>query len=140
MTRAQLVFLASAGLFVAMGLVHGGLTLGDLRGARSFAPVDEGVGRAMRGARVRFSPSLDLWRTWLGLHLTHSLGLLAFGSLTAAAALVHWPWVAESVPARAGALAIAFVYAAVAARYFFWAPALGCAAATTGFAFGGFLL
>jgi hypothetical protein len=72
-----------------------------------------------------------VWRSWLGFNLSHSLGLIVFGSVFAALALHDFAWLQTNLAFRWSPVAVALLYALLASRFWFRAPMLaawlGCA-------------
>lgn len=114
-------------IFAALGALHGVLTLRDLSKPTAFTPTDPAVREAMRGARLALSRRAGLWDAWLGFNLSHSLGLLVFGSATLALGLRHSDRFAGGV--QAAVLLVAAAYFVLALRFWFWGPALASGSA-----------
>jgi len=121
---ARLLFLAGALLFSLLGIAHAVLTLRDLRGPRSFAPVDDRVRQAMVEARLRLAPTTTIWKSWVGFNLSHSLGLIVFGGLLTGLAWRNFALVAQSASLQTSAIVVAVLYCWMAIRYWFWVPAV----------------
>jgi hypothetical protein len=125
------LFLSGSAIFVVLGLAHGLLTLRDLASPRSFTPTDPAVRDAMAKAPLAFAPQTTVWQSWLGFNLSHSLGLLVFGAVFGAVALRDFAWLQANPFLRFTPVAVSLVYAILAVRFWFWAPALasalGCA-------------
>jgi hypothetical protein len=126
----EALFLIGAALFTLLGVAHGVLTLRDLSVPRSFTPTDDNVRRAMVEAPLRLAPRTTIWNAWLGFNLSHSLGLVVFGTLLGALALGDFGAVAQNLFLRFGAVAVGVIYLLLALRFWFWAPALLSAAGT----------
>jgi hypothetical protein len=105
----------------AHGVLHGLMTLLDLRRPRFFAPRDRQLIQALRQTSIGLSPRVNFWLAWLGFNLSHSLGLIIFG-----AGLI---WLASvgghPVISGAGAL-VGVVYLILALRFWFWRAAMWC--------------
>jgi hypothetical protein len=121
---SELLFLVGAALFGLLGVAHGVLTLRDLRAPRSFTPIDESLRRAMAETPLRFAPQTTMWKAWLGFNLSHSLGLVIFGTFFAALALRDFDIVAENLFLQPGAVVVGLIYLVLAVRFWFWAPAV----------------
>ena len=131
-------FLVGAALFGVLGVAHGVLTLQDLRMPRSFTPTDENLRRAMAEITLRLAPRTTMWNAWVGFNLSHSLGLLVFGTVFGALALRDFGMVAESLFLRLGAVVVGVIYALLALRFWFWVPAVLSAAGTLCFVVSAF--
>jgi hypothetical protein len=126
----ETLFLVGAALFGLLGIGHGLLTLRDLRVPRSFTPIDENVRRAMAESRLRLAPQTTMWNAWVGFNLSHSLGLVMFGTVCAELALRDFGTVAESPFLRFGSVVVGLIYLLLALRFWFWVPVVLSAAGT----------
>jgi hypothetical protein len=119
------VLLAIGGaIFLALGTVHGVLTLRDVWTPRAFTPTDAAVRVAMQSARLAFDPRVNVWQAWLGFNLSHSLGIVLFGGALLLLAWLHFPVFAASRLLQGVAVVVAATYLALSLRFWFWKPAL----------------
>jgi hypothetical protein len=125
-----MLFLVGAVLFGLLGVAHGLLTLRDVRAPRSFTPTDENVRRAMSEAPLRLAPQTTIWDSWLGFNLSHSLGLVVFGTFFGGLAFRDFGMVADNLFLRSGAVVVGAIYLLLAVRFWFWIPAVLSAAGT----------
>ena len=123
MSASQALLAIAGGLLALLGGAHGVMALRDVVRPATFRPSDDAVLRTMRTSDVAAMPGATLWRAWLGLNLTHSLGLLVFGGLMLALASGEDAWLAAHPGTAAGVVAVAATYVAIAARCFFAMPA-----------------
>jgi hypothetical protein len=121
---SEALFLAGAALFGLLGLAHGVLTLRDLRVPRAFTPADADLRRAMAEAPLQLAPQTTIWQAWLGFNLSHSLGLLVFGTVFGALAWRDFAMVAGNAFLRFSAVLVALIYLVLALRFWFWVPAV----------------
>jgi hypothetical protein len=135
---SKMLFLIGAGLFALLGVAHGVLTLRDLQLPRSFTPTDEQLRRSMAEAPLRLAPQTTIWKAWLGFNLSHSLGLLVFGTFFGALAWHDFGVVAENPVLRFSAVGVGLSYLALALRFWFWVPAVVSAAGTACFVLSAF--
>jgi hypothetical protein len=133
-----MLFLAGAALFGLLGVAHGALTLRDLRAPRSFTPTDDDLRRAMAEAPLRLAPQTTIWNAWLGFNLSHSLGLLVFGTVFGTMAFGDFSMVAENLFLRFGAMLVGCIYLLLALRFWFWVPAVLSAVGTLCFVVSAF--
>lgn len=77
---ARLLIIVAAFTFLLLGILHGVLTLRDIENPTAFTPPDPALREAMQRSGIRLHPDINLWKAWLGTHLTHSLGLFLFGA------------------------------------------------------------
>ncbi len=124
MNASQVLLLVAGGLFAYLGLAHAALTLRDLVKPTAFTPTDEAVRRAMGAADVAAMPGTNLWRAWLGVNLTHSLGLLLFAGVLLVLATGEDAAIADRPLAAVALVGVAASYLIVAARFFFAIPAI----------------
>jgi hypothetical protein len=134
----QTFFVAGATVFGLLGLAHAVLTLRDLQAPRSLTPTDESLRRAMAAAPLRLAPQTTIWNAWLGFNLSHSLGLLVFGTISGTMAFRDFAMVADNLFLRFGAVLVGFIYLALALRFWFWVPAVLSAAGTLCFVVSAF--
>lgn len=122
---AQLLLAVGGTIILLMGTGHLVLTLRDVWRPTAFTPTDDAVRLAMQRAQLRFNRRINLWESWLGFNLSHSMGAMMFGGALLFAALVHVDAFLQSALLRAAALLIPLAYLAVAIRFWFWGPVLG---------------
>lgn len=126
---AQVLLIVGASIFVFLGTAHGLLTLRDLFTPRTFTPTDAHVRQAMQGARLAIHPRANLWKTWLGFNLSHSLGVLLFGGGFLIVAWRHFPIFAQSHLLQGVGLVVAATYFVLSICFWFSRPAIGCGVA-----------
>ena len=122
---AQILLSVGGTIILLMGIGHFLLTLRDVWKPTSFTPAEESVRLAMQGAQLRFSRRINLWDSWLGFNLSHSMGAIMFGAALLYAAQVHLAAFLESGTLKAVAVLVPLVYLVVAVRFWFWGPVLG---------------
>jgi hypothetical protein len=122
---AQILFIAGASIFLGLGILHCILTLGDLKNPRTFTPLDPAVRQAMEQSSIAIHPETNLWRAWLGFNLSHSLGLVIFGSATIAIGLLDFSIYARSLLLQGCVLAISTAYLVLSIKFWFVSPAIG---------------
>ena len=125
------VFLGlGGGIFLILGVGHGVLTLQDLRNPTFFTPITDGVREQMAGTAIALNRHANLWRAWLGFNLSHSVGLVVFGATALLFATRYYSLYANSGLLQLAAIIVSAVYVLLAARFWFWGPVVGTAAAT----------
>jgi hypothetical protein len=117
-------------MFLLLGLLHASLTIVDLSRPRLLTPENERLRTLMELAPLRLHPDLRLWDAWMGFNLSHSLGLVVFGTVVIAVAIfgdqsARWAWVYPLAAAAVG-----LIYVLMCLRFWFWVPAAGTATAT----------
>lgn len=121
---AQLLIIIAASIFSLLGALHGALTLRDLKHPRTFTPRDPALRQAMQQASVAFHPTINLWRAWQGLNLTHSLGLILFGSAFLHVGIFEPNAFASSLLLQAVAVLVSSTYLVLSLKFFFFKPAI----------------
>lgn len=120
------ILLAVAGAIVLlMGVGHFVLTLRDVWKPTFFTPTEDSVRLAMQGAELKFDRRINLWESWLGFNLSHSMGAMMFGGVLLFVALTHLDAFLQSHALQAAAVLTAALYLAIAIRFWFWGPVLG---------------
>jgi hypothetical protein len=124
---SRYLYLAGAVPFLVLGTAHAMATPRAPQEARGLSPSDPQLAEAMTKSRLRLTRRTDMWRAWVGFNLSHSLGVLAFGSfvvLTGSRAAVFDAQAPACVPF---AVVVAAGYLWLACRYWFRTPIIGCA-------------
>ena len=130
---ANVCALVGASPFLLLGLLHLLQVLRDLHTPRHWVPSNPSLIAEMRASRViataKGPGSRDLWITWQGANVTHSLGLLTL------VALVSAPTLADGVtrPVVLVAAVAGAAYCVAAWRFWFLPAAILAALGTTGF-------
>ena len=122
---AKLFLTIGSTIFLVLGCFHALLTLRDIARPRAFTPTDDSVRVAMQGAQLVLNPGANLWQTWLGIHLSHSLGLIVFGGGLLLLARLHFPVFAASSLLQGAGVTVAAVYLVLSLRFWFLQPAIG---------------
>jgi hypothetical protein len=136
---ARLLVVIGATIFLAMGTLHGLLTLRDLSTPKAFTPKDASVRHAMQAAKLAFNPRVAIWQAWLGFNLSHSLGLVVFGAGLLALGWFHFEVFSGNLVVQALTLLVAGAYFVLSVQFWFWGPALGSGAALLGFLISAYL-
>ena len=122
---AQILLTVAGAIFVVLGGLHGVLTLRDVSHPRAFTPTDAAVRHAMEGARLALNPRANIWQSWLGFNLSHSLGTVLFGGGLLFLAWHHLAVFNDNHLVQAVALVVTAAYFVISYRFWFWGPALG---------------
>ena len=144
MTEAasQAWFVAGTLPLVVFGALHAIATLVDTVRPTFFTPVDDAVRPATQGTSIRLIPTLprgsatkpSMWRVWLGINVSHGLGVFTFGLLCLLIALHDYDLVGAIDGLRALTIAFPLAFLALALRFWFWGPVLITASSTLCFA------
>jgi hypothetical protein len=116
---AQTLFITGASIFLCLGILHGVLTLRDLKDPSTFTPPDPALRQAMEQSNLAIHPQTNLWRSWLGFNLSHSLGCVIFGGTGIAIGLVDFSMYARSILLQGCVLAISSTYLFLSIEFWF---------------------
>jgi hypothetical protein len=118
--------LAAAAIIGVLGMLHLIYTVRDIVSRpRYFVPRDPVLLEAMRGTQIALAPNgHDYWSVLLGIHLTHSIGLLLFALLIALTVITPLPALKPLM------IGLGLVLTFIAWKFFFHIPMIGCAIAT----------
>lgn len=123
----RLLVIVGASIFLLLGSLHGIYTLRDLSQPRAFTPNDPSLREAMQKSSIRFHPSINLWKAWLGFNLTHSLGIVIVGAAFLYVGLFAPQVFAGSLLLQAVAVVVAALYFLISLGFFFLTPTVGAA-------------
>jgi hypothetical protein len=71
------------------------------------------------------NPRANLWKAWLGINLSHSLGVVVFGGGIVAVAVLHFEIFPSSAIVQVAAVSVAAAYLALSLAFWFWGPIPG---------------
>lgn len=112
-------------LFFILGALHLRMTVADLKAPKIFAPAKPGLLDELQNTRMNFRKDLkSFWRTYMGFHVSHSVGLLFYGSAVIYCALAR-PDIFADYIARIGVVAFGASYALMSRSFFFIIPLVG---------------
>ena len=124
---SRVLFIAGACPFILLGAAHALATPFRVDERKGLSPYDPGLAEQMARATVRLTRRTDMWRAWVGFNLSHSLGAVAFGLLVVLAGRSEASFAAEGSVFAPVALLVSSVYLALAVKYWFRTPIMGCA-------------
>ncbi len=141
-TAAQAWFLGGSVLLMAGGGAHVLAALLDTVKPTFFAPIDSSVQPALRGTGMRLVQMFprgggtrpSMWRVWLGIHISHGLGVFVFGLLCLLIATHDFALVERIDALRPLTIAVSAAYLALSLRFWFYGPAILTGAVTVCFA------
>ncbi|MEO7251918.1 MAG: hypothetical protein ABIW30_04845 [Arenimonas sp.] len=122
---AQLLILFAGSIFTLMGVLHGVITLRDLKDPRAFTPRDPALRQAMQQSSIALHPSINLWSAWMGFNLTHSLSLIFFGTAFLHVGFFEPSVFGASLLVQAIAVLVSAIYLILSLKFFFSKPAIG---------------
>jgi hypothetical protein len=122
---SRYLFLLGGLPFVIMGIMHAFITPLTPEASKGLSPRDRAYRHSMTEQGLLLTRRTNLWLTWVGFNLSHSLGVAFFGVVvllvgrSPATFGANWP---VFVPLAIG---VSGVYLAVALRYWFRTPIIG---------------
>lgn len=134
---AQPWFIAGTIPFILGGGAHALGTLVDTVRPTFFTPTDESVKPAVEGTGIELvrklgvrGPRPSMWSVWLGMHISHGLGVFTFGLLCLLIAVHDFNLVKSIGAIRPLTIAFSAIYLVVALRFWFYGAVLICATST----------
>lgn len=122
---ARYVFLLGALPFLILGIAHALATPLTPEESKGLSPRDPEYRQGMVEQTVLMTRRTNLWLTWVGFNLSHSLGAVLLGVVvllvgrSPATFTANWP---AFVPL---AIVVSGAYLAIALRYWFRTPMIG---------------
>jgi hypothetical protein len=137
---AQAWFIAGTiPLMLAGGLHALGALLDSVR-PTFFAPIEGSAKPVVDGTGIRLvrmfggsGATPSMWRVWLGIHISHGLGVFTFGLLCLLIATHDFKLVEDIHAIRPLTIAFSAAYLALSLRFWFYGPAILTGTATACF-------
>ena len=76
---SRYLFLAGGILLLLLGTAHVVHTPQQPAERKGLSPADPAIAESMARSRVLLTGRTDMWRVWVGINLSHSLGVLLLG-------------------------------------------------------------
>jgi len=132
---AQAWFIAGTVPLILAGGLHALYALRDTVRPTYFTPIDRSVKPVVEGTGIRLvgKATPSMWRVWLGINMTHGLGIFAFGLLCLLIAIQDFDTVERIDAIRPLTIAFSGALLAVSLRFFFYGPVIITAIATACF-------
>jgi hypothetical protein len=137
---AQTWFIAGTIPLILAGGLHALGALIDTVRPTFFAPIDGSAKPVVEGTGVRLVGMLggsgarpSMWRMWLGINISHGLGVFTFGLLCLLIATQDFELVKRIDALRPLTIAFPAAYFVISLRYWFYGPVLVTATATACF-------
>jgi hypothetical protein len=138
---AQAWFIAGTIPLILAGGLHALAALLDTVRLTFFAPIDRSVRPVAEGTGIRLrrmfpggsGATPSMWRVWLGIHITHGLGIFTFGLLCLLIATHDFALVERIDAIRPLTIAFSAALLAISLRFFFYGPAIVTGIATACF-------
>lgn len=123
---AQTWFVLGTIPLIAAGGLHAVYTVVDTVRPTYFTPIDRSVRPVVDGTGIRLvgKPKPSMWRVWLGINISHGLGVMTFGLLCLLIAAHNFRLVSEIGALRPLTIAFSAAYLVLALRFWFWGPVL----------------
>jgi hypothetical protein len=137
---AQAWFIAGAIVFMVPAAAHALATLVDTVRPTFFTPIEASAKPVVESTGIRLVRMFggsgarpSMWKVWLGIHLSHGIGVFTFGLLCLLIATHDFNLVERIDAIRPLTIAFSAAYLAISLRYWFFGPTIITAAATTCF-------
>jgi hypothetical protein len=137
---AQAWFIAGTIPLMLGGGAHVLATLLDTVRPTFFAPIEGSVKPVVEGTGIRWVRMFggsgarpSMWKVWLGLHISHGLGIFTFALLCMLIATHDFTLVERIDAVRQLTIAFSAAYLALSLRFWFYGPAILTATATACF-------
>jgi hypothetical protein len=137
---AQAWFIAGTIPLMLAGGLHALGALLDTVRLTFFAPIEGSAKPVVEGTGIRLvrlfggsGARPSMWRVWLGIHITHGLGIFTFGLLCLLIATHDFNLVERIDAIRPLTIAFSAALLAVSLRFFFYGPAIVTGIATACF-------
>jgi hypothetical protein len=132
---AQAWFIAGTIPLILAGGLHVLYALRDTVRPKYFAPIDRSAKPVVEGTGIRLvgKATPSMWRVWLGINITHGLGIFTFGLLCLLIATQDFQLVERIDIIRPLTIAFSAALLAVSLRFFFYGPAIVTGIATACF-------
>jgi hypothetical protein len=137
---AQAWFIAGTIPFMLGGALHVLATLRDTARPTFFTPIDSSVKPMVEGTGIRLvrmfggsGATPSMWKVWLGIHISHGLGVFTFGLLCLLIATHDFTLVERIDAIRPVTIAFSAAYLALSLRFWFYGPAILTGTATACF-------
>jgi hypothetical protein len=138
---AQAWFIAGTIPLMLGGGLHVLATLLDTVRPTFFTPIESSVKPVVEGTGIRLrrmfpggsGATPSMWRVWLGIHISHGLGVFTFGLLCLLIATHDFKLVERIDAIRPLTIAFSAAYLALSLRFWFYGPAILTGTATACF-------
>ena len=133
---AQAWFIAGTIPLILAGGAHVLATLVDTVRPTFFTPIERSAKPVVEGTGIRLvsGATPSMWRVWLGINISHGLGVLTFGLLCLLIATHDFKLVEQIDAIRPLTIAFSAAYLALSLRFWFYGPAIITGTATACFA------
>jgi hypothetical protein len=130
---SRYLFLMGALLYIILGLAHVAVTPQSPADAKGMSPRDPAVRDAMAHDTVLLTRRTTLWLVWVGLNLSHSLGVLLVGVVAVLIGRTSASFQAQAAVFLPLAVLVSAAYLVLGFRYWFRTPIIGISLASVCF-------
>ena len=120
-------FSAGALPFLVLGVAHAVVTPLAVTDLKGLSPSDAELPSAMARSRLRITKRTDMWLSWVGFNLSHSLGILAFGAFVCVIGMSSVTFAQLATVCVPLSVLVSASYLCLAIKYWFRTPIIGCA-------------
>jgi hypothetical protein len=117
----MLLMLASAGVMLVLGVMHGVYTFYG----NKLTPRDAALQASMRVVSPVITRQTTIWKCWIGFNASHSMGAMLFGLIYGYLVLMQPALLFQSVFLLVLGLVTLVIYAVIGKRYWFSVPFKG---------------
>ena len=122
---SRYLFLAGGLLFLLLGTAHVVHTPQQPGERKGLSPADPGLAESMARSRVLLTGRTDMWRTWVGLNLSHSLGVFLLGLVAVLVGRTPASFAYNAAVFVPLAIAVSLAYLGLGLAYWFRTPIIG---------------
>jgi hypothetical protein len=122
---SRYLFLAGALPFLLLGTVHAVHTPRQPYERKGLSPSDPSLAESMARSRVLLTGRTDMWRAWVFLNLSHSLGIVLFGVLVVLVGRTSASFGYNAAPFLPLAVVVSIAYLSLGVAYSFRTPIIG---------------
>lgn len=120
-------FLAGALPFLVLGVAHAVVTPLAVTDLKGLSPSDAELPSAMARSRLRITKRTDMWLSWVGFNLSHSVGILAFGAFVLVIGASSVGFAQRAAVCVPLSVLVSVSYLCLAVKFWFRTPIIGCA-------------
>lgn len=121
------VFQLGALPFIVLGFLHTVYSLADVINPRRITPRNDQVRILMSETTLRLTNRSTMWLAWLGFNISHGIGALFFGLIFILIAQYDFKIILAIKPLMLLAVFMSASYLALAVKFWFYIPIIGCA-------------
>jgi hypothetical protein len=126
---SRYLFLLGAVPFLVLGTMHALYTPRRTDERKGLSPGDPALAEVMARTRLVLTRRTDMWRTWVGFNLSHSLGAVLFGTVVVLAGRNAASFGSNAAVFLPFAVIVSAAYLGLGLVYWFRTPITGIAIA-----------